>query len=197
MFSNILKRSLNWASFPSTAILFLSEKRISSIMLHFLIILPLIFSLLYFSNVALYDLPFSLSFLLLVETPFTMFSSAWSLFDQVWSPSRLVVSLLPFDEPVYSWLRVIDLDWWIIDSSLVCWSLSVAAFTSWCDIFFTRFTKLFSLYTTFDVAALQGFEYILDDLRIWHSFNNVTINKCYNQKYTYWIWANNTKRKTM
>ena len=149
-------------------------------MLHFLIMFPLIFSLLSFNNVALYDLPFSVSFLLSVETPFTTFSSAWSLFDQVWSPSRLVVSLLQFDGPVYSWLRVIDLHWWIIDSSLVFWSISVAAMTSWSDTFFTRFTKLFSLYTTFDVAALQGFEQILDDLRIWHSFNNVTINKCYN-----------------
>ena len=44
MLSNILHRSLKWARSYSIAVLFLFGKRISSIILHFLIILPLIFS---------------------------------------------------------------------------------------------------------------------------------------------------------
>ena len=44
MLSNILHRSLNWARSYSIAVLVLFRKRISSIILHFLIILPLIFS---------------------------------------------------------------------------------------------------------------------------------------------------------
>ena len=98
--------SLNWASYSSTVILFLFERRRSSIMLHLIIILPLIFSLVSFNNVALYVPPFSVSFLLLAETPFTSFSSAWSLFGQVWSPIRVVVSLLPFDGAVSSWFSL-------------------------------------------------------------------------------------------
>ena len=144
MFSKILNRSSNWASSSYTAILFLFERRRSLIMLLSLIILPLIFSLLSFNNVALYALPFSVSFLLLVETSLTSFSSAWSLFDQVWSPSMLAVSLL--------------LQFHQLDSPSVWWSISVAAFTSRSDIFFTRFTILSPLYTIFDVAALQGFQ---------------------------------------
>ena len=73
MLSNILNRSLNWSS---TAILFLFQKRSSSIMLHFFIILTWIFSLLSFNNVTLYALPFSVTFLLLVETSFTSFSGS-------------------------------------------------------------------------------------------------------------------------
>ena len=134
------------------------KMRRSSVTLHFLIIPPLILSHLAFNNIALYAITFSVSFLLLVETPFTLFSSAWSLFDQAWSPGRLVISPLPFDGPISSWWRVIPLHWWILGSPSVCWSTSVAAFTSWSDIFFTRFTKLSSLYTAFDVAALQGLE---------------------------------------
>ena len=76
MLSNILNRSLNWPSSSSTAILFLFQKRSSSIMLHFLIILTWIFSLLSFNNVAFYALPFSVAFLLLVETSFTSFSGS-------------------------------------------------------------------------------------------------------------------------
>ena len=144
MLSNILNKSFNWASSSSTAIMFLFEKRRSSIMLLFLVILPWIFSLLSFNNVALYALLFSVSFLLLVETSFTSFSSAWSHFDQVWSLSRLSVYLLPFDAPVSSWLRVIDLHLWMLDFPSVCWSISVGAFFSWSDIFFTRFTKFSS-----------------------------------------------------
>ena len=45
-------------------------------MLHFLIILTWIFSLLSFNNVAFYALPFSVAFLLLVETSFTSFSGS-------------------------------------------------------------------------------------------------------------------------
>ena len=73
MFSSILNRLLKWTSSSSTSILFLFEKR-SLIMLHFLIIVPLIFSLFSFNNVALYAVPLSVSFLLLVETPFTLHS---------------------------------------------------------------------------------------------------------------------------
>ena len=176
--SNMLNRLLNRSSSSSAAILILLEKRRSLIMLtFFLIILPLIFTLLSFNNDALYVLPFLESFLLLVETSFTSFSSAWSLFGQVLSPSRLVVSLFPFDGPVYFWLRVIDLHWWILDCPSVCWWISVSVFTSWSDIFFTRFTKSSCLYTIFDVAALQEFEQILDYLRIWH-FQQCHNNKC-------------------
>ena len=74
MFSSILNRLLKWTSSSSTSILFLFEKRRSLIMLHFLIIVPLIFSLFSFNNVALYAVPLSVSFLLLVETPFTLHS---------------------------------------------------------------------------------------------------------------------------
>ena len=59
--------------------------------LKFFTMLPLIFSLLSFNIVTLYVLPFSVNFPLILETPFTSFSSAWSLFDQAWPPDGSLI----------------------------------------------------------------------------------------------------------
>ena len=62
--SSILKRSLNWRSSSSTMTAFRLEKSRSSIVLYFLISLPLIFLLLSFNVCNLYAAPFSVRFLI-------------------------------------------------------------------------------------------------------------------------------------
>lgn len=54
-----------------------------------------------------------------------------ALHDLVWSPDSLVIPLFLSEKPVFSWLRVFGLHWWILESPLVIWS----AFTSWSYIF--------------------------------------------------------------
>ena len=117
--NNILKRSLNCFISSSTAITFLLENSKSSIVLYFLINLPLIFLLLSLRVSFLYAKPFSVKFLDLVALPILLCWMRSSLAlcsthcEHELSPGTLDVSLI-LVQVSRCWSSLTVIDWHLV-----------------------------------------------------------------------------------
>ena len=130
-----LKRSLKWRSSSSMMTAFQLEKSRSSIVLYFLISLPLIFLLLSFNVCNLYAAPFSVRFLgLLLLVPSVSYVTAFCSIhlEQVLIPGKLLVLRL---SGVYCRLGKAS---WVFSASC---SSRFSFKPSAIDILFTSLTK--------------------------------------------------------
>ena len=136
--SSILMRSLNWPTSSSTMTAFQLEKSGSSIVLYFLISLPLTFLLLSFNVSNLYAAPFSVRFL---GTPILIPSSSYVMtfclihFEKVLIPVKLLV------------LQLSDVRCTVVKASWVFWASCSSKFSfnlTAINILFTSLTKFFS-----------------------------------------------------